>query len=299
LSLCAAFAPLPVLGAGRLRAGRLVLAVLRAWRSTPGVRCVGGAAWLAGARLWIAAAGSCALVSGRFAEAALHRLHALDEIAGAGQRVRAGVALSVSLALHAIARLTEPRCGIARIRGCARVTACGCTPHGVRGLLGLAGRFGKVAPVLLSRQTFKATCCFFGLVGQRSLSGPVAAGLPVRGALTLAFRFLLLPLGEVLQSLGDLVELPIRRLLLAALEGLVLISQLVHLEAEEIGQVARLRRAAAAAVLAHRHANLAVGFFGALQRPQRLLFGGQRGFGLAGVKLGLGRTHRGCGVAQR
>ena len=115
--------------------------------------------------------------------------------------------------------------------------------------------------------------------------------LPLCRALAQPLGFLLLAARELLQLLGELVDLLVALLLLCALRGLVLVGHLVHLELEQVGQILghlALPAAATAAALLALHADLGlVLLLRLLEDLQRLLLEGDRAVRARLLQLGL------------
>src|SRR5690242_9643706 len=98
---------------------------------------------------------------------------------------------------------------------------------------------------LLAREALELACCLFGFLRHLSLRRATGgAGLP--HALTEAVRLALCPLillletlRELLQPLRGFIDLLIRLLLLlaTALDALVLVSQLLTIKLEQVGEV--------------------------------------------------------------
>ena len=93
-------------------------------------------------------------------------------------------------------------------------------PHGLRGIAHLLRGGRQLWTLLLARQLLEPARCLFELVRELALTLSTAAArlllLSRRGA-ALPFEFLLLPAGELLQLLRQLVDLAIVALLLGAL----------------------------------------------------------------------------------
>ena len=103
--------------------------------------------------------------------------------------------------------------------------------------------------------------------------------LPGGGAPPLTLGFLFLPARQLLQLLGELVDLLVGLLLRRLLAHLVLVGHAVHFELEQIGEIAVLLLAAATAAAALLLPDLHLGLvllLGLLQELQRLLLGRQR-----------------------
>ena len=92
-----------------------------------------------------------------------------------------------------------------------------------------------LARELLSRRAASSTSC----ASCRCASPPPPPPPALRRQPALTLGFLLLPPRELLQLLGQLVDLLVAALLLGALLHLVLVRQLVELELEEVGEVLR------------------------------------------------------------
>src|SRR5204862_6189792 len=120
----------------------------------------------------------------------------------------------------------------------------------------------------------------FRLIGELALRGAAALPLALRGAAALLLRFLFLAAGQLLELLGELVDLLVGLLLRGALRGLVLIGHLVDLELEQVSELLghRLLAAAApaAALLLLLRADLGlVLFLGLLEVLEGAVLGGQ------------------------
>src|SRR5262249_54950383 len=145
--------------------------------------------------------------------------------------------------------------------------------HSLRGVAHLLRRLREFGPLLFARQLLETTRRLLELVGEFTLALPATAAfrllLLVRGRAALPFEFLLLAPRQVLQLLGELVDLPIVALLIGALLQLVLVRQLVELELEQIGEVLGELAVAATAATASALANLhLVAFLRILQQLQ-------------------------------
>ena len=159
-------------------------------------------------------------------------------------------------------------------------------------------------PLLLARQLLELPRGLFELVGELALARrrrrrrcccwpAAAAALPL--------GFLLLPPRELLQLLGELVDLLVAALLLGALLHLVLVRELVELELEQVREILRqlaLAAAAATAAAALAHLHLVV-LLGVLQQLQRALLGRERFLRLLRLEVAFGRLHLGRRLRQR
>ncbi len=115
-------------------------------------------------------------------------------------------------------------------------------PHRVRRFLQLARGILQVLPLLLARQLLEPARRLFELLRELTLRVAAAAArlaLACGRETALTLGFLLLPPRELLQLLGELVDLLVAALLLGALLHLVLVGELVHLQLEEIGEILR------------------------------------------------------------
>ena len=168
----------------------------------------------------------------------------------------------------------SPRRGASRRRRCAAGARCRPDP-------GAADRAtaSRAGAPLLRPVSASARC--------RSPPLP-PADWPAASA-ALAFDFLFLPARELLQLLGELVDLLILLLRRGLRVGLVLVRHLVHFHLEQVGQIVRDRSRSAAAATA---AGLAAGLhlqleflFGLLQELQRHVLGRQRAVGALRLQL--------------
>src|SRR5438876_895106 len=122
-----------------------------------------------------------------------------------------------------------------------------CAPHLIGRLLQLAREVGQLLARHVALQLLEPPRRLLHFVRELALAGAAAAGaLVVRRHPPQPLGFLLLPLRELLQLLRELVDLLFGLLIARALLHLVLVRQLVELELEEIGEIVRLLRAAAA-----------------------------------------------------
>ena len=178
------------------------------------------------------------------------------------------------VALQLPLRLAQPIGGRRGLAGRRRIALRRGAAHRIGGVAQLPRGVGEVLAILIARQLFELARRFFGLLGQRALQvAAVAAGRLARGHAALPLDFLLLPARELLQLLGELVDLLILLLRRGLRVGLVLVRHLVHFHLEQVGEIVRDRSRAAAATAA---AGLAAGlhlqlelFFGLLQELQR------------------------------
>ena len=164
---------------------------------------------------------------------------------------------------------------------CAGVAAIGRRSllHGRGGVLQLAHGIAERLPRLLARELLQPSGRLVHFARQlplrlRTSASATPTGPGLRAAL-LAFRLGLLPSGEFLQLLGQRIHCLVRRLLSGVLLQFVLISELVHLQFEQAGQVfGRLRAStsapAAALLLGDLHLVL---LFRLLQQLERSLLG--------------------------
>src|SRR5690606_22995840 len=125
------------------------------------------------------------------------------------------------------------------------------------------------------------------------IAGPAARRLlPGRRAATLALGFLFLPARQLLQLLGQLVDLLVRLLLGRLLAHLVLIRHPVHFQLEQLGEIAVLllpaATAAASLLLPDLDLRLVL-LFRLLQILECLLLRVQCLVGSAGLALAFGR----------
>ena len=214
--------------------------------------------------------------------------HRLLHIAFGARRLR-----PPQLALH----LLQPFGGRGRLCSGAGVVARGGLPHGVGGLLHLPRRCGEVGAVLLARQLLELPCRLLGLFGERPLLIAAAAGRLSGRAPALPLEFLLLATRQLLQLLGQRVDLLFGLAALGPRRRLVLVGHLVHFELEQVRQVFRDRSglspaAPAARLPAGLHLRLVL-FFGLLQVLQCLLLGGHRAVRAPHLQLGFGGFHFG------
>ena len=183
-------------------------------------------------------------------------------------------------------RLLQPLERGGRLRG-AHLTAVGRRlPHLVGRLAHLPRGLHQLRPVLLARQLLEPARRFLDLIGELPLAVAAAraALLPGR-ALPLALGFLLLPPRQLLQLLGELVDLLIRLLLLGALRAsrtgwpsCRARARTGRRDPRPSGSARRRRRRRPAAL----HADLDfVLLLGLLQELQRLLLERERAVGLA------------------
>ena len=111
--------------------------------------------------------------------------------------------------------------------------------HRIGRVLKLPRCIGQVLLLLLPGQLFQTPRCFFQFLGQLTLGLTTAAAtarlLSGRCEALLPLGFLLLPLRQFLQLLGQFVDLFVGALLFGALLHLVLVGQLVQLEFEQVG----------------------------------------------------------------
>ena len=149
--------------------------------------------------------------------------------------------------------------------------------------------------LLLSRESLEAPGELLRLLGQLALRPPSTpargAGLP---ALAGALIFLLLPSGQALESLQRFIHFAVRLLLGATLHLLILVTQFVRFQLEQVGQVLGVRlapAATAAATTLHADLHLLEHRFRTLQQLQRPLLRRQRIRQLAVSQLLLGELH--------
>ena len=165
-------------------------------------------------------------------------------------------------------------------------------PHGVRRFLQLSRGLLQVLTLLLARQLLQPARRLFEFLRELTLGVAAAAArlaLACGRQATLPLGLLLLPARELLQLLGELVDLLVAALLLGALLQLVLIRELVELELEQIGEVLGhliLSAAAAAAAALRRHLHFVL-LLGVLQQLQRALLGRQRFLRLLALQVRL------------
>ena len=169
-------------------------------------------------------------------------------------------------------------------------------PHLVGRLAHPSRGIHQIGAVLFARQLLEPPRRFLDLIGQLPLAARRRPPRLLPGcALAQALGLLLLPAGQLLQLLRELVDLLIRLLLLGALRGLVLVGHLVHLELEQVGQILghlALPTAAATAAALALHADLDfVLLLGFLQDLQRLLLERDRAVRARLLQLRLGRLH--------
>ncbi len=152
--------------------------------------------------------------------------------------------------------------------------------------------------VHLAGEALELSSRFLGLLGQLplGLASSRRTALALLGPAALRLRLLLLPARELLELLQQLVDLVVGLLLLAPLNRLVLVLELVELELEEVGEVLGgllLTAAAAATALLLLLRDVAlVGLLGLLQVAERLLLVRQGLAQLLVVEVLLGALHR-------
>ena len=134
------------------------------------------------------------------------------------------------------------------VRGCGAPGRGSRAAH-VRGcLLQSPGSVHQLLVVGLTGQALETASLLLSILGELALSvvtGAARCASLLGGGPALPLCLLLLPPGEFLQRLHPLVELITGLLAFTALDGLVLVLELVELELEDIGQVIRSRAAAA------------------------------------------------------
>ena len=164
--------------------------------------------------------------------------------------------------------------------GRVRVAVCRRLPHRIGGLLQLARGLLQLRAVLFARELLELPRGFFRLLGERALRVAAALTLALRGAPALPLGLLLLPARQLLQLLGELVDLLVGLLLRRALRRLVLVGHLVDFELEEIGELlghllAAATAAAALLLLVALTCSLVL-FLGLLQELERAMLRRQR-----------------------
>ncbi len=175
-------------------------------------------------------------------------------------------------------------------------------PHRVRRLLQLAREIAQILARHVARQLFETPRRLFDFGGELALALSAARRvLAGRRHPPLTLGLLLLALRELLQLVGELVDLLLALLLAGALLHLVLVRQLVELQLEEIGEVVGLLRAAAAAaaaalLLGELHLVL---LLGRLQELQRGLLGRHRRFRILLAQRRFGGPHLGRRLRQQ
>ena len=216
-----------------------------------------------------------------------------------GLALRVGdVALAARLliALELTLRVAQPIGGRGGLAGRRRIALGRGALHRIGGAAQLPRGVGQVLAILIARQLLELPRGFFGLLGERALQvAAVAAGRLARRQAALPLDFLFLPARQLLQLLGQLVDLLILLLRRGLRIGLVLVRHLVEFHLEQIGQVVGDRSGAAAAAAA---AGLPAGlhlqlelFFGLLQELQRQVLRRQRAVRTLRLQLLLRRRH--------
>ena len=176
--------------------------------------------------------------------------------------------------------------------------------HRVGRVLQLARCVGEVLPLLLAGELLEPSRRFLHFLRELSLrvAATAAARLLAGGRQALLpLGFLLLTPRQLLQLLGELVDLLVGALLLGALLHLVLVGELVEFELEQVGEVLghlvlSAAATAATALLRDLHFVLLLGILQQLQRP---LLGRQRFLGLQSLEVALGRLHLAGRFRQR
>ena len=200
-----------------------------------------------------------------------------------------------ALVLQPLARVAQAIEGRLRVRLARALPARAGAAHRVGRILQAAGGLLHRGRGLLAREPLEAAGQLLGLLGELALrpaAGPAQVGRAA-GLATHALALLLLPLRQLAQPLEGGVHLVVGLLLLAALDGLVLVLELVQLQLEQIGQLLRVhgRVAAGLAFVAEAHLDLAERGLRPLQVLERPLLRGERLLRLPGLQLAAGGGH--------
>ena len=184
------------------------------------------------------------------------------------------------------------------------ITARARAPHRVRGLLEPSGGILQVGQRVLTGETLELSGELFGLLGELALigSGTTAALVPQTvGLASQPLVLLLLASRKLLQTLKRFVDFVVNALLLPALNGLVLVSELVELELEQVGEVFGARRLPAAATTAalKRHLHFAKHRVGSLEVPESALLVRHRLVRVLHGQLLIRRPHLVDGLFER
>jgi len=183
--------------------------------------------------------------------------------------------------LQPLLGLPQPLEGCLRLCLRLRITTGGGATHRIGGVLHLPRGIREIRSLLLAGQPLQPPRLFLDLVGQRALLRPAVATarLPFQGTATLPFGFLLLPTGEFLQLLEQLVHLPLTLFLRLLVRRLITARHLVEVLLEQIRKIALLLAAAAptATALLLLDADLdLVLLLGLLENLQRLVLRRER-----------------------
>ena len=221
-----------------------------------------------------------------------HRVHAVLDIFLLLGEFLNSLARVVQIALQAVvlhalqlvahvAQATQCRLGL----GDAGVASLRGRPaHRVGDLLQLPRHLLELPLTRLAGEAFQLAGGLLGLLGEIARRLAAASALPAllrRGAPALPFKLLFLAPGQLAQLFQRFVDGLVGGLLLAPLHGLVLVTQRVGLQLEQVGQILGagtllpLAPAAALLLLFLRHEAL-VRLLGLLQLPERALLGCQR-----------------------
>src|SRR6185369_6115448 len=170
-------------------------------------------------------------------------------------------------------RFTQTIERLLRLRRRGRVAAGRCPAHRVCCFTHLPCGVEQIGTVFLPREAFQPPRRFLRLLGEGTLLC-AAARCGRRTSLLqspLAFGFLLLPASQLLQFLEQFVNLTIAIGLHLPIGRLVAARHLVELLLEDVGQLALLRRSAAATAAALLGADLHLVFLSRLRQQRERL----------------------------